>query len=292
MIAYCAGQKDEQIPMGSRLYITLIGPAIGAEISGVNLAEALDDDIIAEIHAAWLRYQVVFFRDQNITPAQQLAFARRFAEIDRYPFVKGLDAYPEIIPVLKREHETVNFGGVWHSDTAYLEQPALGAILYAKELPPLGGDTLWANMYLAYERLSAGMQDLLDGLIAVNTSNKAAVNQTRAERIRDNGSAAESEVFTAEHPVVRTHPETGCKLLYVNRAHTVRFKDMSEAESAPLLNYLCEHLSRPEFCCRFRWSIGALAFWDNRCTQHYPLNDYHGYRRLLHRVSLKGDKPF
>ena len=278
--------------MNNRLSITPIAPALGAEISGVDLSKPLGDELITALRAAWLRYQVLFFRDQNLTPSQQLAFARNFADIDVYPFVKGLDDCPEIIPVLKRAHETVNFGGVWHSDTAYLEKPALGAMLYARELPPVGGDTLWANMTLAFERLSSGMQDLLSGLTAVNVSNKAVASQTRAERIRDNGGAVEREVFTAEHPVVRTHPETGRKILYVNRAHTLRFKDMSEAESAPLLNFLYEHLSQPEFCCRFRWSTGALAFWDNRCTQHYPLNDYHGYRRLLHRVSLKGDKPF
>ena len=167
----------------------------------------------------------------------------------------------------------------------------MATMLIAREVPPFGGDTLFANMYLAYETLSAGMQRLLDGLVAVNSSAKADVTKTREDRIRDGARTDAKREYVAEHPVVRTHPETGRKALYVNGGHTVRFKDMTEAESAPLLEYLFAHQQRPEFTCRFRWEAGSIALWDNRCTQHNPINDYHGYRRVMHRVTLAGDQP-
>jgi len=167
----------------------------------------------------------------------------------------------------------------------------MGTMLIAREVPPFGGDTLFANMYLAYEILSPGMRRLLDGLIAVNSSAKADVTKTREDRIRDGARKDAKPEYVAEHPVVRTHPETGRKALYVNGGHTVRFKDMTEEESAPLLQYLFAHQQRPEFTCRFRWEVGSLALWDNRCTQHNPINDYHGDRRIMHRVTLAGDKP-
>ncbi len=182
-----------------------------------------------------------------------------------------------------------NFGGIWHSDTAYLETPPMGSMLLAREVPAAGGDTEFANQYLAYESLSAGMRRLLDGLIAVNSSAKADVTRTREDRVKEQRGEARS--YLAEHPVVRTHPETGRKALYVNVAHTVAFKDMSEEESAPLLQYLFRHQVRPEFTCRFQWRVGSLAFWDNRCTQHNPINDYHGQRRVMHRITLAGTKP-
>jgi taurine dioxygenase len=202
-----------------------------------------------------------------------------------------MEGFPEITPVIKLEHEKVNFGGLWHSDTTYLERPPMGTMLIAREVPPFGGDTLFANMYLAYETLSPGMQRLLDALIAINSSAKADVTKTREDRIRDGAKTGTKSEYVAEHPVVRTHPETGKKALYVNGGHTVRFKDMTEEESAPLLQYLFAHQQRPEFTCRFRWEVGSIAFWDNRCAQHNPINDYHGYRRVMHRVTLAGDKP-
>ena len=268
-----------------------ISGAIGAEIADVDLSAPLDKSVVADIRRAYLEHLVIFFRDQDLTPPQQLAFAERFGEPLEYPFIKGLDECPMIVPILKREDETVNFGGIWHSDTAYLERPPMGSMLYAKELPPFGGDTLFANMYLAYETLSDGLKDLLDGLRAVNSAARPAVAATRADRIREGGRDVDSSTTEAVHPVVRTHPETGRKALYVNVAHTVRFDGMTEDESAPLLDYLFQHQVKPEFTCRFRWRVGSLAFWDNRCAQHNPINDYHGYRRLLHRVTLAGDRP-
>ena len=265
--------------------------AIGAEIRGVDLGAELGDDIVAAIRRVWLDHLVIFFRDQKLPPERLLALARRFGQPIEYPFLKGIDGSPEITPVVKLEHERVNFGGLWHSDTAYLEIPPMGTMLLAREVPPYGGDTLFANMYLAYETLSPGLQRLLDGLSAVNSSAKADVTLTREDRLRDGARPDAQRVYEALHPVVRTHPENGRKALYVNGGHTVRFQDMTEAESEPLLGFLFAHQVRPEFTCRFRWEVGSLAFWDNRCAQHNPINDYHGFRRVMHRVTLKGDRP-
>jgi len=273
------------------LEIQPIAGAIGAEIAGVDLAGEVDDETIAAIRRAWLDHLVIFFRRQELPPARLLAFARRFGEPIEYPFVKGIEGFAEVTPVVKLEHERVNFGGLWHSDTAYLEIPPMGTMLIAREVPPYGGDTLFANMYLAYEALSAGMRQLLDGLVAVNSSAKADVTKTREDRIRDGAREDARTAYEALHPVVRTHPETGRKALYVNGGHTVRFRDMTEEESAPLLGFLFAHQTRPEFTCRFRWELGSLAFWDNRCAQHNPINDYHGFRRAMHRVTLAGDRP-
>ncbi len=273
------------------LEIHPLAGAIGAKIRGVDLAGEVDDDTIAALRQAWLDHLVIFLRGQNLTPERFLAVARRFGEAIEYPFLNGIDGFPEITPVVKLEDERVNFGGLWHSDTAYLEVPPMGTMLLAREVPPYGGDTLFANMYLAYETLSPGMRRLLDGLVAVNSSAKADVTKTREDRMREGARADARAEYAAEHPVVRTHPETGRKALYVNGGHTLRFKDMTEEESVPLLGFLFAHLSRPEFTCRFRWEVGSLAFWDNRCAQHNPINDYHGFRRAMHRVTLKGERP-
>ena len=268
-----------------------IAGALGAEVSGVDLGKPLSEEQAAEIRRAWLEHLVLFFRDQDLEPVQYLAFARRFGNPVEYPFVKGIDGYPEIIEVKKLEHETVNFGGIWHSDTAYLEQPPMASMLLAREIPPYGGDTLFANMYLAYETLSEGLKRLLDGLRAVNSSARADVSKTREDRVKSDGRVEARKEFAAEHPVVRTHPETGNRALYVNVAHTERFSGMTEEESAPLLNYLWRHQVKPEFTCRFVWQRSSIALWDNRCTQHNPVNDYHGFRRLMHRITLAGDRP-
>jgi taurine dioxygenase len=265
--------------------------ALGAEILGIDLAHDLGDDTVAAIRAAWLEHLVIFFRQQTLSPAQFLQLASRFGEPVEYPFVKGLDGFPQITPVIKLEHEKINFGGLWHSDTAYLERPPMATMLIARETPPRGGDTLFANMYLAYETLSEGMRRMLDRLVVVNSSAKADVTKTREDRVRDSAKDDARREYVAEHPVVRTHPETGRKALYANGGHALRFRDMTVEESAPLLSYLFSHATRPEFTCRFRWEEGSIALWDNRCTQHNPVNDYHGFRRVMHRVTLKGDVP-
>ncbi len=268
-----------------------IAGALGAEVHGLDLARGLDDEAVAFIRNALLDYLVVFFRDQALTPAAFADFGRRFGRLARYPFVDGLPGQPEVIEVKKLEHERVNFGGVWHSDTAYLEEPPMASMLLALEVPPVGGDTLFANMYAAYETLSDSMKKLLAGLKAVNSSAVADVTRTREDRIASNPGKAKGQVFEAAHPVVRTHPETGRKALYVNCAHTVRFDGMSVDESAGLLSFLFAHQTKPEFTCRFHWRVGSLAFWDNRAAQHNPINDYHGYRRRMHRITLAGDRP-
>ncbi|RMD61602.1 MAG: taurine dioxygenase [Alphaproteobacteria bacterium] len=274
-------------------------PALGAEISGpegrqLDLSQPLDAAVFADIERAFHEYAVLVFRDQRLDPAALAAFAGRFGPLGRYPFAAPLPGHPHVVPIIKEAHQTTNFGGMWHSDTAYLERPPLGSALYALEVPPLGGDTLFANMVLAYESLSSGMQALLDGLKAINSAAKNG-GTVRAAPLaegtmvgRDLDKMATHE---AVHPVVRTHPVTGRKALYVNRAHTVRFEAMSEAESAPILEFLFAHAVREEFTCRVRWAPGTLALWDNRCTQHYPLNDYHGHRRVMHRVTIEGERP-
>jgi len=266
-----------------------VAGALGAEIRGVNLSASQPDEVIVEIRRAFLVHLAIFFRDQKLTPPEQLAFASRFGEPMEYPQLKGLPEAPLITPVVKLEHEQVNFGGVWHSDTTYLTRPPMASMLYAVELPPYGGDTIFANQYLAYETLSDGLRRTLDGLVGVNTSAKADASKTREERLRSAG--AEMKVLVGEHPVVRTHPETGRRALYVNVGHTAHFKGWTEEESRMLLDHLFHHQVRLEFTCRFQWQPGSLAFWDNRCAQHNAVNDYAGFRRIMHRVTLAGDVP-
>jgi taurine dioxygenase len=268
-----------------------IAGALGAEIEGVDFDRPLGAETVSALRRALLDHLVLFFRDQELTPEALLAAARHFGTPVEYPFVKGIEGHPEVIEVAKLEHERVNFGGIWHSDTTYLEVPPMGTLLLAREVPPSGGDTLFANMYLACETLSEGLRAMLDDLTAINSSAKADLTRTREDRVRSAPKEGAGRVLEAEHPVLRTHPETGRKALYVNVAHTLRFSGMTEAESAPLLAYLFRHLTRPEFTCRFRWRPGSLAFWDNRAAQHNPINDYHGYRRVMHRVTLAGDRP-
>ncbi len=263
--------------------------ALGAEIAGVDLSQPLTKEELAEIKRLWLEHLVIFFVNQELDPGQFMAFAQQFGEPVEYPLVKGIEGFPKIIEVKKLEHERVAFGAIWHTDTAYLERPPMASMLLALEVPPHGGDTLFANMYLAYESLSEGMKKLLLALKAINSSTKADASKTREDRVKTDGT--EKSDFTAEHPVVRTHPETGRKALYVNSGHTLRFAGWTDEESAPLLNFLYQQQTRPEFTCRFSWRPGSIALWDNRCAQHNPVNDYHGYRRVMHRITLAGDKP-
>ena len=266
-----------------------VSGALGAELSGLDLSKPLSKAEIGAARKLWLEHLVVFFRDQHLTPAQFMDFALQFGEPVEYPMVKGLADYPKIIEVKKLEHERTAFGAIWHTDTAYLERPPMASMLLAREVPPVGGDTLFANMYLAYESLSEGMKTMLLSLRAVNSSAKADASRTREDRIKSDGTGKAD--FVAEHPVVRTHPETGRRALYVNSGHTVRFAGWSEEESAPLLKFLFDMQCKPEFTCRFAWQPGSIALWDNRCAQHNPVNDYHGHRRLMHRITLAGDVP-
>ncbi len=265
--------------------VTPLSPNIGAVVEGVDL-RTLPGDGIAEIKALLASHLVLFFRNQQLDAASLRTAACLFGEPTPYPFVDGIENFPEVVEVKKLPEEKQNFGGVWHSDTAYLDKPAMGALLYAVELPATGGDTLFSNMYLAWETLSPGMQEMLSGLNAVNDADKAEIAATRTDR-----QTSFKKGLTASHPVVRTHPVTGRKLLYVNRAHTTHFEGMSVEESRGLLEYLFQHQVHEEFTCRFTWAPGSVAFWDNRACQHYPLNDYHGHTRRMLRVSLAGDTP-
>lgn len=272
-----------------KIQVQKISGSLGAVIDGVDL-RTLDEPTTKRIRKAFLDHKVIFFRNQDLAPKEFLDFSAQFGKPIEYPFVKGIDGYPHIIQVMKRENEVTNFGGIWHCDTLYLEEPPMGTILLGKELPPYGGDTLFANQVAAYNALSDGLKKTLSTLTAVNTSAKADASKTREDRIKDSG-GSKPEDLVSYHPAVRTHPETGEKVLYVNVAHTERFDGWTAEESAPLLNFLHQHQIKPEFTCRFQWAPGSIAFWDNRACQHNPINDYHGHKRSMHRITLGGDKP-
>ncbi len=285
---------DWQPPQAFSTFKTIqarrVAGAIGAEISGVDLSADLPEDTIEEIKTALDEHHVIFFRDQHLTPARQAAFAKRFGPLIEYPMVKGLDGTSEVVPVIKLPEERINFGGIWHADTTYLQSPPLGAMLYAVELPPYGGDTLFANMHLAFETLSPSLQTFLEGLTVIQNSAKADVTRTREDRVKDRGKEKAAPLI-AEHPAVIRHPRTGRKSLFVNSGHTERFKELTMEESRPLLDFLFRHQVRPEFTCRLVWAPGTMAFWDNYASQHNPVNDYHGYKRLMHRVTIGGSPP-
>lgn len=273
-----------------------ISGAIGAEIDGVDLSQDLGNAVFSEIQKALHENLVIFFRDQDITPEQHKDFGRRFGSLNIHPQYVPLDGHPEILPVLKEPKDTKNIGDVWHTDVSFMEKPSMGSLLYAIEVPDSGGDTMFSNQYLAYETLSEGMRDMLDDMTAVHSdrvlSNPASAksrNEGRSTLINEDA-MTEEEVFN-EHPVVRTHVDTGKKGLYVNTAFTTRFSGMTEEESKPLLEFLYAHAARPEFTCRFKWENKSVAFWDNRCTHHYALNDYPGKRRSMHRVTINGERP-
>lgn len=273
-----------------------VAGAIGAELGGVDLAD-LSDAEFEQIKRALFDYSVIFFRDQRITPEQQIAFAHRFGSIHLHPYIEGMNDFPEIVEVIKTETDTYNFGGGWHTDQMFSERPASLTMLYAREVPDFGGDTLYSSMYAAYETLSDGMKRLLAGLHTVNLGDTPnhRTGMSRAERyrgasgikMRANAPKGPAEVI---HPLVRTHPETGRKALYIG-GHSHYFQGMTADESAPLITFLKAHSVRPEFTCRFRWRPGSMAIWDNRCAQHNALNDYQGKRRVMHRITIEGERP-
>ena len=284
-----------------------LSAALGAEVHGIDLAAPLDAPRFAAIHRALLDHQVLFFPDQELGPDQQRDFAARFGTIDEAPFVyplrmPSLAGHPEVYQIIKEPRDrSLNLGGFWHADVTYRERPNLGSVVYVKEAPTHGGDTLFSNQYLACETLSRGMQGMLRGLRAVHTSAMPyggeaarfpAVARGHAPRPEDrtfNASThprATTERIEHEHPVLRRHPESGRRCLYVNRAFTSHFSGMSQRESRPLLEYLWRHAERPEFTCRYRWRRNCLGIWDNRCVLHFALNDYYGQRRVMHRISI------
>jgi len=272
------------------LAVRPVSAAVGAEILGLDLADTLSAATIDAIRQALFQYGVVFFRDQKLTPEQHIAFARRFGEINVNRFFKTVDGYPMIAEVRKEPEQTGNIGGGWHTDHSYDQAPAMGSILYAREVPETGGDTLFASMFAAYDALSDGLKRTLDGLQALHSSRHVFGVEAYAGRGDLKGRYLNPEAATQDaiHPVVVRHPGSGRKALYVNAAFTMRIVGWTDEESRPLLQYLYQHAARPEFTYRFQWREGSLAFWDNRCTWHYALNDYHGHRRLLHRITVEG----
>jgi taurine dioxygenase len=262
---------------------------VGAEVLGADLSKPLSAEETSELREALNEYGVIFFRDQELTPEQHIAFAERFAPINVNRFFRSVPGRPQIAEVRKEPDQVANIGGGWHTDHSYDEAPALGSILLAREVPDHGGDTMFASMHHAYEGLSDGLKRTLEGLRAVHSSRHvfgAAARYARdtAGRIGN----AERATQDAVHPVVIRHPETGRKTLYVNAAFTTRFEGWTEKESKPLLDYLYAHAAQPQFHMRFQWRKGSIAFWDNRATWHFAINDYHGERRLMHRITLEG----
>ena len=283
-----AGQAVTQ----TDLDIAPLAGALGAEIRGMDLAHANEEDWNG-IRKAFLDHLVLAFPGQSLDPKTMVQVAGNFGPVGYYPFAEGLPEEPHIFAIVKEPHEKTNFGEGWHSDTTYTERPPMATVLYSVEVPPFGGDTLFANMHLAYETLSDGMKDMLHGLQAVSSAatrkggGRAAGNAFQSVKLVDQ----EKMTLEATHPVVRTHPDTGRKALYVNALHTARFDGWTEEESRPLLEFLYRHQQRPEFTCRYRWQANTFTIWDNRAAQHLAVNDYHGHRREMHRLSIEGDRP-
>ena len=266
----------------NHLDIQPISGAMGAELHGIDLSQPLDSDTFGEVHQALLDHGAIFFRDQDITPAQQLAFARRWGDVHLHPHIQGLPEQPEVFPIVKDVDDVVTLGGEWHTDQMFTDTPVRATMLYAKEVPPFGGDTLFANACRAYDALSDGMKDMLADLRTYNQYNKKK-KRAAAMQVTD----IEEEAPWAEHPLIRVHSETGRKALYFcYEGITRHIVGMTEEESAPLLNFLRGHMARPEHTCRFRWEVGSLAVWDNRSVQHLAINDYNGYRREMHRITV------
>lgn len=271
--------------------------AIGAEVEGVDL-KRLDDEGFARIHKAFLDHQLLVFRDQCLSIEQQRAFSLRFGPLMVLPYVRPMDAHADVIAVLKQaeERDVGVFGGDWHSDFSFLPEPPMASVLCAREVPPVGGDTVWTNMCAACDALPDALRRRLTGMTGIHTGAPyGAANAPPADQ-RASGSvhmtrgdpAADKET---PHPVVCRHPETGRSVLFVNPIYTRRLAGMDAKQSAALLEQLYAHCTRPEFTCRHRWRAGDVVVWDNRCTLHYAVNDYDGHRRLLYRTAIAGRRP-
>ena len=266
--------------------VRALAGSIGAEVCGADLS-SMSADLYEEIYRAFVEHQAIIIRDQSLTTDQYLAFARHWGEINIYPFMKGLASHPEVLEILKTEDDTYAFGNAWHSDGSFNPIPPKATMLYALELPPAGGDTLFASGYSAYDTLSEAMKALIAPLrgVYVGERQRAKWDTLKEMKRETEGDAQVGGV----HPIVRTHPDTRRKVLYMS-SHLVRFEGFTDAESAPLLSFLTAHALRPEFTCRFRWQPGSLAVWDNRCTQHYAIDDYAGFRRRMHRINIEAEQ--
>jgi taurine dioxygenase len=279
--------------MSTAIQVSPLTPTIGAVIGGVDLSKRPDDSQIAQIRAALLAHKVVFFEDQHLTPTQHRDFARRFGELHTHPLYPGVAEAPELF-VLDNHAGNPTDNDAWHTDVTFIETPPLGALLYAKSLPEIGGDTIWANMQAAYEALSKPMREFLIQRDAVHDFARGFPprRSVAVAAGADKYAKALEEHPPVVHPVIRTHPETGADSLFVNYGFTSHIKGLKRTESDALLNMLFTHIQKPEFHVRWRWKPNAIAFWDNRITQHYAVNDYLPNRRVMHRATVLGDKPF
>ena len=268
------------------MHIRPMSGGVGAELLGVDLAQPLRQDAVADIRAALAEHGVVFFRDQNLTPEQHIDFAVKFGPININRFFRAVEGHPQIAEVRKEPEQKTNVGGGWHTDHSYDVEPALGSVLYAREVPDHGGDTLFSSMAAAYDALSDGLKDTLSGMRAVHSSRHVFGEGKKGDDPRYKN--ADQATQDAVHPVVVCHPDSGKNVLFVNPGFTLHFEGWTADESKPLLDYLYRHAARPEFGCRFQWRQGSIAFWDNRATWHYAVNDYHGARRLMHRITIEG----
>jgi taurine dioxygenase len=260
----------------------------GAEISGVDLTRLSDAEMSA-VRDAYVEHGIIFFRDQNLTPDEHIAFAKRWGAIDINRFFAPTPDHPEIAEVRKEKAQLFNIGGGWHTDHSYDQVPAMGSILVARVLPEAGGDTMFSSMYAAYDALSGELKEKIEGLRAVHSNAHVfGANGVYAKSDNANAFGNQEGVGEAVHPVVITHPESGKKALYVNPAFTIRFENQTREESLPLLQTLFAHGMDKRFVHRFQWRDGSVAFWDNRATWHYALNDYHGHERLMHRITVAG----
>jgi taurine dioxygenase len=282
----------------SHIGVKRLSGALGAEITGVDLARPVQDDVFGEIYRAFNEYLFIAFRDQVITPTQHIRFSKQFGQVMVDHFMKSPVGLPEIIEVVKEPQEIGAFGaGEWHSDNSYRTQPPMMSLLHAKELPPFGGDTVFANQYLAFETLSDGLRQQLSHMTAVHTAEpyqrsiRDRLFEGRAMQVHSEDAVKDKLAIESNHPVVRVHPDTGKRALYVNYSYVRRFTGWTEAESQPLLNYLFQHAVTPDFTCRFTWSPNTLLLWDNRCLQHIAIDDYDGYRRRMHRTTVEGETP-
>ena len=282
--------------MNDSLTLQRLPGAFGVEILGVDLSQAPSPTVVDAIESAFVEHHLVVFRGQRLNPASQVAFGSRFGTLEDYPFVAPLVDHPKVIPVIKEADEDSNFGGGWHSDLIYRGMPPMATMLYALEVPVHGGDTMFADGILAFANLSAGMQSMLSTLgVEYNVRHIQRDLAMRGgsgtgNRSMPSQSAPDVLAETPVHPLIRTHPD-GRKGIYLSREHTIRFDGMTPRESAPLLDWLQTHLTEPRHTTRLQWQAGTLAFWDNRCLNHYALNDYPGERRHMHRLTIAGDVP-
>jgi len=285
--------RQKEIP--ERITVTPVAGALGAEIAGVDLTESIDEETFGAIHQALLDHLVIFFRDQPMTPEQHIAFGERFGTLHVHPYIPNLEGYPQVIKLESADTgpgEMAYQSNTWHTDLTYEANPPMASILRGIEIPEAGGDTMWNNLYAAYEGLSAPLRKMADGLTAIHN----IVTSMPADFMDQSWAPKQLERLqqitpAVEHPVVRTHPETGRKCLFVNRNFTSHIVGVHRTESDALLAMLYAHMEQPEYVVRFKWRQNSLAMWDNRCTQHYALIDYRS-KRIMNRVTVCGDRPY